>query len=350
MLVKLKGVHKVKARLASGKVVTYYYAWRGGPRMTSKPNTEAFAAELRRHRDTHAPKADVASLVTAFMELDGKPNPDWIALAETTRRDHEYAFRLICEEWGELPIALTQQDGMKGRIRKWHRGFAANPRKADKLLFSLSRLFSYAIEQEIVKQNPCTGIGRLYSGSRREFLWSDAQLETFRQSAPAHLLLPFEIAIHTGQRQGDILSLAWPAYDETHLRFEQSKGKKRLKVMVAAELKARLDAMPRAALRICLNSRARPWTKDGFKSSWGKECERLGIKNVTFHDLRGTFITARHKEGSSIEDISLISGHSVSEIRSVLEKHYLAPNQDASDSVIARMDRTQRKRKLQNGK
>lgn len=31
MLVKLKGVHKVKRRLADGSVKEHIYAWRGGP-------------------------------------------------------------------------------------------------------------------------------------------------------------------------------------------------------------------------------------------------------------------------------------------------------------------------------
>lgn len=350
MIVKLRGIHKVRVKLASGEPATYYYAWRGGPRLTAKPNTPAFAAEYHRLKENAKPKDTVASLITNFMELNGKPNPDWTALAETTRRDHEYAFRIINAKWGEMPLTLTQQDGMKARIRAWHRGFAANPRKADKMLFSLSKLFSYAISQEVVRINPCSDISRLYTGSRRDFLWTEDQIALFRARAARHLVLPFEIAISTGQRQGDILALGWKHYDGTHLKFDQSKTGVRLKVKVAADLRKTLDGLPQDALRICLNSRGRPWTKDGFKTSWGKECARLGIEDVTFHDLRGTFITARKSEGASIEDIALISGHSTAEIKNVLEKHYLSPKQEASDSVISRMDRTQRKRNQQNAR
>lgn len=346
MLVKLKGVHTVKRRVADGSTRTYYYAWRGGPRMKSRPNTEAFAAELARLKEMAAPAETLETLITNFKGPSRSPNPDWLALAETTRADHDYAFRLILDRWPGMPLRLTQSKGMKGLVREWHRSFAANPRKADKLLFSLSKLFSYAIENEVLEKNPCAGIGRLYSGSRRESVWTSDLIATYRQSAPAHLLLPFEIAIGTGQRQGDILSLPWKAYDGIYLRFDQSKTGKRLKVKVHAELKAALDAMDKGALRICLNSRGRPWTKDGFKTSWGKECARLRIEGVTFHDLRGTFITERRREGADVEDIAKISGHSISEIRSVLEKHYLAHDQDASDGVIIRMERTQAERKV----
>ncbi|WP_274533350.1 hypothetical protein [Mesorhizobium sp. Root157] len=41
----------------------------------------------------------------------------------------------------------------------------------------------------------------------------------------------------------------------------------------------------------------------------------------------------------SVENIAKISGHSISEIKSILEKHYLADDQGASDAVIIRMEK-----------
>jgi integrase len=347
----LKGLHHVKRKLADGSVAHHYYAWRGGPKITAPPNTEAFNAEFFRLREERD-KADPITLETLIDHFTGPErsrNPDFLALAESTQTDHLYAFKLIKEEWPELPVRFTQKKGMKAEIREWHRKFAANPRKADKLLFSLSKVFSYAIADELIEKNPCTGIKRLYKGSRRDSVWTADLIAGFRAGAPLHLTLPFEIAIATGQRQGDILALSWKDYDGTYLRFAQSKTDVRLKVKVHSALKARLDAMPKDKLRICLNSRGRPWTKDGFKTSWGKECARLvkagleGLDKVTFHDLRGTFITDRAREGSSVDDIARISGHSSSEIKSTLEKHYLAHDQEASDAVILRMENGLRK-------
>ena len=337
----LKGLHHVKRRLADGSVKHHYYAWRGGPKITAKPGTEAFNTEffrLRAERD----RVDIETLerlIEHFTGPDDKRNPDFLALAETTQADHLYAFKLVKEEWPRLPISITQQKGMKARIKKWHRSFAANPRKADKLLFSLSKVFSYAIADELIEKNPCTGIDRLYTGSRRDSVWTPALIAKFRAGAAPHLLLPFEIALATGQRQGDILALPWKAYDGVYLQFDQSKTEKRLKVKVHSRLKVMLDALPKDKLRICLNSRGRPWTKDGFKTSWGKECARLGIEGVTFHDLRGTFITERAREGSTAEQVAKISGHSIAEVKCVLERHYLATDQEASDAVILRMEK-----------
>lgn len=339
----VKGVHRVRRKLADGSYRVHYYAWRGGPAMDSRPGDpdDAFIKELTKHRTNveNAPVQTLETLIDHFTtDADGKPNPDFTALAETTQRDHLYAFGIIKKEWPRLSAKLTQQKGFKAVIRKWHRSFATNPRKADKLLFSLSKVFSYAVADELIEKNPCTGIDRLYSGSRRESVWTPDQIAAFRSRAPAHLLLPFEMAILTGQRQGDILALSWKDYDGLHLKLRQSKGGRRVKIRVHVRLKAMLDAMDKDVLRICLNSRRRPWTKDGFKTSWGKECARLGIDGVTFHDLRGTFITERRREGSTAEQIASMSGHSISEINSVLERHYLADDQQTSDAVVIRME------------
>jgi integrase len=342
VLVVVKGIHTVKRKLASGQIRVHYYAWRGGPKMKSKPFTPEFAAEQARHKAEASgkPSDTLETLIDFFTGPEKQRSPDFLALAESTQADHLYAFKLIKAKWPRLPVKLTQMRGMKKDIRAWHRSFHENPRKADKLLFSLSKVFSYAVANELVEKNPCTGIERLYQGSRRESVWTPTQVSLFRAKAARHMVLPLEMALYTGQRQGDILALSWKDYDGIHLKLRQSKGGKRVKVRVHAKLKAILDAMPKDALRICLNSRKRPWTKDGFKTSWGKECTRLGIEGVTFHDLRGTFITERRREGSTVEQIATISGHSITEVRAVLEKHYLADDQQASDAVILRMERT----------
>jgi integrase len=68
-------------------------------------------------------------------------------------------------------------------------------------------------------------IGRLYTGSRRDKIWVLDEELAFLERAPKHLHLPLTLALWTGQRQGDLLKLAWSAYDGTHIRLKQSKTK-----------------------------------------------------------------------------------------------------------------------------
>jgi hypothetical protein len=44
MRVKLKGVNSKTKRLADGRTVTYFYAWKGGPPLKGEPGSPEFIA------------------------------------------------------------------------------------------------------------------------------------------------------------------------------------------------------------------------------------------------------------------------------------------------------------------
>ena len=50
MRVVLKGIDKVKRRLASGETKVHFYAWRGGPAIQAKPGTPEF---VRAYNEAH---------------------------------------------------------------------------------------------------------------------------------------------------------------------------------------------------------------------------------------------------------------------------------------------------------
>jgi Cytochrome C assembly protein len=78
---------------------------------------------------------------------------------------------------------------------------------------------------------------------------------------------------------------------------------------------------------ILVNSEGRPWTPDGFRASWGKACKRAKIEGVTFSDLRGTAVTRLALVGCSESEIATITGHSIRDVRSILDAHYLHRDQ-----------------------
>ena len=44
MRIKLKGINKVRKPLADGSIVTYHYAWKGGPPLPGKPGSPEFVS------------------------------------------------------------------------------------------------------------------------------------------------------------------------------------------------------------------------------------------------------------------------------------------------------------------
>ncbi len=330
----LKGIHKLKRTNAKGQTVYYYYAWRGGPRIEAKYGTEEFIIEYAGHK-RRLESSNIETIDDLIRDFEA--SEEFEKLTVNTKESHLTAFKHIRAGFDDLPISLIGQPGLKKEIRDWRNKFKDKPRSADAHLNTFKRLFSYGVEQEYFTVNPAAGIKSIYEGSRKDSIWTPDQIEKMRENAPEPIVRAMMLAYYTGQRQGDLLALKWSDYDGIHLKLRQSKGGKYVKVRVHAKLKIYIDSLDRTAIRILTNSYGRPWTQSGFRSSFRKACKRVDVTGVTFHDLRGTFITERRREGSTAEQIASVSGHSLSEVKSTLEKHYLAEDQQTSDAVILRM-------------
>lgn len=85
MLIALKGLHKVKRRLAGGGESVHYYAWRGGPKIEAPAGTAEFIAEfkeLTKGRDAPiAPRNDLQGLIDAYRSTN-----DFTSLSDSTRK------------------------------------------------------------------------------------------------------------------------------------------------------------------------------------------------------------------------------------------------------------------------
>ena len=78
---------------------------------------------------------------------------------------------------------------------------------------------------------------------------------------------------------------------------------------------------------------------DGFRASWGKACKQAGIVGVTFHDLRGTAVTRLALAGCTEAEIATITGHSLRDVRSILDAHYLHRDPALGESAITKLER-----------
>lgn len=335
MRIRLVGVHKVKAKLADGSAVTYYYAWRGGPRIKAAPNSRAFGIEyhrLTRAREDAPGKGNVSELVREYLK-----SPSYTRLADSTKKSYDWAIAKIEDEFFDLPIRALGEKGARKFLLEWRDSFAATPRAADMVMAVLSKIIAFAVDREDIPKHPLEKVEKLADSSRRDTIWTDEQVAAFKAKAPARMVLALELARWTGQRQGDLLKLTWSAYDGTHITLRQGKTGARVRVKVAQELKALLDAQKRTAVTILTNRSGLPY-KEGFRSSWAKACELAGVSGVTFHDLRGTFITLAHREGASIKEIAEVSGHSEKDAEAIIRKHYLA-----GDSAVTRLENRNKK-------
>ncbi|WP_247650472.1 tyrosine-type recombinase/integrase [Brucella sp. 458] len=324
MKVELVGVHKVKATRPNGDVVEYYYAWRGGPRMKSKPDTPAFMHEyLRLTRDRKIAEAKPKTL--AWLVSEYLASADYQKLSVNTKRDYERMTGVISIKFGTLPVQALEARGARRLFMDWRDEMCATPRSADLHITVLARIMSWAKNREIIIRNPLEKAGKLHKSNRKDIIWMPSQLSKFLNEAPAHLSDVVKMALWTMQRKGDVLGLPTIAYSDGLLWITQGKTGARVRIKPADEILPILrTAKEKNRTRVLANSFGDMWTSSGFDSSFKKEMNRLEIKGVTFHDLRGTAITYAYANGMDVERIAEISGHSKSECETIIRRNYLA--------------------------
>ena len=340
MRVHLKGLHRPKKKLADGRVKEYVYAWRSGPALLSQPGSAEFIAEYNEAVSRKAaPQVGILRSVLVAYESDVEA---FGGLAERTKDDYLGKLRLIERSFGDFPLGALSDKRTRGMFKSWRNELAQkSKRQADYAWSVLSLVLAWGLENGLVDTNPCTKGGRLYHGSRADKVWSDDQEAVFLAKAPAHLCLPFLLAIWTAQRQSDLLRLPWSAYDGTCVRLRQSKTSTYVTIPVGAPLKRALDRAKAArgnATTILCTMKGMPWTGDGFRSSWSKACKKAGVTGLTFHDLRGSAITRLAIAGATVPEISTISGLSLGDVRGILDRHYLSNDVAMAESAIRKLE------------
>lgn len=333
--VVLKGVHRVKRKLANGETKVHFYAWRGGPAIQAKPGSPEF---VREYHDAHAslrqPRAGTFMTIIAQY----KAAPEFTGLAASTRRAYLAYIKLIEDEFGDLPVAALADRRVRGEFKTWRDSFAETPRKADYAWTTLARVMSFAKDRGIIAINPCERGGRLYVADRKDKIWAEQDIAAVLAVASSEIQLALILALWSGQRQGDLLRLPWSAYESPYIRLRQSKGGRRVAMPAGAPLRTLLDATNRRGPLILTNTLGRPWTSDGFRTSWGKACERAGVDGLTFHDLRGTAVVRLAIAGASVPQIAAVTGHSLKDVEAILDAHYLGRDIQLAEAAVLKLE------------
>ncbi|MBI1265420.1 MAG: tyrosine-type recombinase/integrase [Alphaproteobacteria bacterium] len=343
MHIRLKGLNRVRKKLADGRTVEYFYAWKGGPRLEGKPGSPEFIAAYNEAVRAKIPvdRTTLESILDAFQD-----SADFAKLGGRTQKDYRRHLKMIATEFGDFPLRALEMERDRAKSRaeflNWRDVLARSSRRqADYVLATFARVFSWAKDRGLILANPLESRGRLYRSERSESVWTEEDQAAFNAVASKELRLALLLAVWTGQRQGDLLRLTWSAYDGRTIRFQQGKTRKRILIPVAAPLRAALETAKRQrgdAVTILKNSRGAPWTADGFRTSWGKACQKAKIAGLTFHDLRGTAVTRLALAECSEAEIATITGHSLKDVGAILDAHYLRRDQGLAESAMRKLE------------
>lgn len=332
MKVELKGVAKTSAK---GR--TYYYAWRGGPRLRGAPGTPEFHKSYDESiADRRTPDASrFKALVVAY-----KASPDYAKLAYTTKRIWSRWLDRITDYFGDLRIAqFDRAEKIRPIIRRWRNQWANQPRTADYAVQVLSRVLSHAVEEGKIAGNSCEGVKQLYRNDRSEIIWTDTDITQLKQAGgsrkingkltqlpcPTAIALAVDLAANTGLRLSDLLKLSWSHIGEDAITLStgKSRGRREAIIPLYDTLRDVLARIPKHSTVILTNQRHRPWTANGFGTAFSRAKIAAGMhdRDLHFHDLRGTAATKFYIAGLSIRVIAEMLAWSEDQVERIIRRY-----------------------------
>jgi integrase len=344
-----KGVYRHRKRLSTGQTAIYY-TLRGFGTLRPQPGDvdEDFApgspALLRAYlAAVEAPrKARTAGTFQSVSDAWEK-SPAFVRLAPRTRLDYFAAKARIDAKWGAYPLAAIEDPKIRPRFLDWRDAMGrTSPRQADAVFGVLRIILEWGRDRGLVAINHATRPKKLYRADRSDKLWLPPQLESFRAVASSEMRLALEIALWTGQRQSDLLRLAWSNYDGTRITLRQGKRHRKVDMPVSANLKAILDSTKRVAVTILTAPNGKPWRVEPkatyFQHHWRAATLAAGLDGLHFHDLRGTTCTLLAEAGATPSEIAAVLGWTVTTVNQMLDT-YQAMTATLSDSAVAKLER-----------
>lgn len=315
----LKGIAIVRSK---GR--EYVYAWRGGPRLYAPIGSPEF---MREYNEAVACRKALPSADTiAGLILEYRSSRDFRSLAKATRKDHERAFPHILKKFGPAPVAAFSDPRIRKDIRKWHDGFPYD-RQADKMLGTLSRLLTFAVQDGYLAINPALKVPNRYVREPDPTPVSEADLQTVLESplTPPEAYRAIRLISRSGLARADAATLLWsPHVKPDRIDKRRVKSKQRATPPMTPELREVLDEMPRynGTLTVLTNDKGKPWrSADALGKVINKAFKDAGIKH-TSHDLRATYACYLMQNGASDEEVAEALGWSIETARHV-HRHYV---------------------------
>ncbi|MEM6496615.1 MAG: tyrosine-type recombinase/integrase [Pseudomonadota bacterium] len=343
--VNLPHINAVRRNRANGDIVYDYYYRPTGRRIVGEFGSPEFLANYGKaaERQSTSDQSTIGGLLDHYRQSE-----DYKALSPNTRRNYEPLLADIRDAWSKMPLAVVNDASVREGIRELRDAKAqTSKRQADYLVQVLSTVLSYGVDLGRLTQNHAKGIKRLYKSNRRDKIWLPEHVHAVNAIASHEVRFVFQLAIHTGQRQGDILTLPWSAFDGTGISLRQSKTGTNVYIPTTDALRHLLATTHRRSPLMCVNTHRQPWTSSGFQSSWGKACKRAKIDGLTFQDIRGTTVTMLAEAGCSVPEICAITGHTLKSATQILET-YLSRTRELATAAIVRLEDHQKQNKARS--
>ena len=224
------------------------------------------------------------------------------------------------------------------RIKKGNK-----PATVNRIIAVLKHMFTKANQWEMVGDQTYKKVRQvklLEANNRRLRFLSVEECQGLINACNLHLKPIVIMALNTGMRKGEILSLNWDNVDLRHgfILLDVTKNGERREIPINGTLRATLEALPRRldGGYVFYDPKTSERYQD-VKRSFTTACRKAGIRDFRFHDLRHTFASHLVMAGVDLTTVSRLLGHK--SLAMTLRYSHLSPQHmtravDVLDSVL----------------
>jgi integrase len=188
---------------------------------------------------------------------------------------------------------------------------AGKPGAANNLLKALKVMLAFAVDISLLDSNPAIGIKKYKSRGGGFHVWSEAEVERFRERHPtgSKARLALELLLGTAQRRSDVVRLGWQAVRGTDIAVRQQKTDRPLLIPMHPDLVAELAVLPKTNLTFVTQANGAPYSAKAFGEWFRARCNEAGLPQCSAHGLRKLAATRLADAGCSASEIAAITGH-----------------------------------------
>ena len=271
----------------------------------------------RREARSARPETTVAALAEEYLSR-------YAAKKKSGARDREIVDRDVLPELGDVCATQVARSDVR---RLFEAKSAATPVAANRLLACLSKVFSWAVEQEVVTANPCAGIRKNPEKARNRVL-TEGEIRTLWRGLDAvsgvtwRVKTVIKLILVTAQRPGEVAGMRRSEFDGEWwmLPGERTKNGKRHRVPLTSLARELLETVPGTGDALFPAARG---AKDTLLVSSLAHAVRkarfVDLRPWVPHDLRRTSATSMASAGVQPHIIDRLLNHTDPSTRA---KHY----------------------------
>lgn len=243
---------------------------------------------------------------------------------------------------GKTVKNITRADIQQYQVQRLNDG--VSPTTINRDLQFLRNLCNHLIDRDLLSKNPVAGKMMLSEDNQRVRVLTDREIKTLLKVCedPFYLYVFVSIALHTGMRRGEIMSLHLP--DRDLAEYAQHAAKNEINWINRYDWVFVLNRTKHGRRQVPVNyylkhlleqylqgcSPGSLWPVKYVRWDFDRARTKAKLKDFIFHDLRRTFISRMAERGFSREMVQEICG----QVSESVFRRYFHPSDEAKKNLV----------------